>query len=357
MRWADWLDERLGTRGFSALVRRELDRPVPAHVNAFHTLGAVAFALFGLLAVTGVLLALNYTPSMEGAYPSVRRISHELSFGWLIRSIHHWSANILVVVLLAHLAVAFGARAYRRPRELTWVSGGLLLFLTLAFCLTGYLLPMEQLSYWATTVVTDVLRDLPIVDDGLARLIRGGDEISDVTLSRFYVIHIWLLPLAVAALAGVHLLLVKRLGITPRPGDPRPPTTFGKAAHKDVWAVTIAVAIVVTLAVLWPRVVEAPFDRFKTDRGTRPEWYFLPAYQMLKYLPKLAGLVVLHLGALLLLAVPWIDRTEMRRRAFIAAAVSAALGTLLLGVLGYVSDRTFEIFGTEVPFDDWGLPR
>lgn len=354
MGWGDWLNERLG---FREACRRELDRPVPSHVNAFHTLGATALALIALLAVTGVLLALNYTPTMDGAHASVRRITHELAFGWVLRSIHHWSANLLVVTLLAHMLVAFGYRAYAKPRELTWISGGLLLFLTLAFCLTGYLLPMEQLSYWATTVVTDVWRDLPLFDDGLARLIRGGDEITDVTLSRFFVAHILILPAAVAALAGMHLLLVKRLGIAPKPADPNPPTTFGKILHKDILAVTVMVAVVLTLAVAWPRVVEAPFDRFKTEKGTRPEWYFLPAYQLLKYFPKLLGLALLHVGGLLLLVVPWIDRGDRRRRAFSIAAAIAAGVVLVLGILGYVSDRTLSIFGSEMRFDDWGLPQ
>jgi quinol-cytochrome oxidoreductase complex cytochrome b subunit len=367
MRLVDWLDERLGVRAVPGLVRAELDRPLPAHVNWFHTLGAVALALFGVQALTGVLLALNYTPSMEGAYASVRRITHEAPFGWLARSVHHWAANLLVIVLVLHLATAVWYGAYKKPRELTWASGAILFFLTLAFCLTGYLLPMEQISYWATTVVTDILKGLPLLGDGVARAVRGGDNITDATLSRFTVAHIWILPAMVGALVGAHLFLVHRLGITPktRVGEehvsPGPTSTFGRVLPKDLFAVTLAVAVVVSLAVVLPRVVDPPFDPVKTEPGTRPEWYFLPAYQLLKYLPSLWGLAVLHVGALLLILLPWLDRSPerdwRRRKGMLVFAATAFVCVLVVGLLGYVSGRTFVLFGATVTFDHLGWPR
>jgi quinol-cytochrome oxidoreductase complex cytochrome b subunit len=348
----NWLDERAGTRALGPLLRHELDRPVPGHVNWLHTLGAAALALFLLQGATGVLLSFNYTPSMEQAHESVRKITHQIPFGWLIRSVHHWTAQILVIVLVAHLMTAVGYAAYRKPRELTWISGVALLLLTLGLCLTGYLLPMEQLSYWATTVVTDLSGGLPLIGDGLADLARGGPSISDATLSRFTILHILVLPALVVAILGAHLYLVHRLGLATR-SEAKPPTTFGRVLHRDVAAAFLVIGAVAALAVLWPRAVDPPFDPLRTESGTRPEWYFLPVYQLLKYLPKLAGLATLFLATLALAAYPWID-PQGRRRWLAVAGLSAAF---VLGVLGYVSDRSFEVLSWTISFDSWGWPR
>ena len=210
-----WLNERLGlTEIYDAV----LDRKVPK-VNWWFTLGSASLVLGIIQGVTGIMLTIYYVPSPDHAYDSITYIMNEVQFGWLIRGIHHWGASLLVVVVFIHLLRVFFYGAYKYPREFTWVTGVVLFLVTLGMGFTGYLLPWNQRSYWATMVGTEIVGTAPGVGGFILRALRGGADLSAVTLARFFSMHIWIIP-AVAMLAvGIHLYMVIRLGISHIPQE------------------------------------------------------------------------------------------------------------------------------------------
>jgi menaquinol-cytochrome c reductase cytochrome b subunit len=209
-----WVDERTGASGF---LRGFLFRKVPKGTNWFYTLGSATMFAFLAQAVTGVFLAMYYEPSPEGAYDSVQRITNEVFLGELVRGMHRWGATVMVVLVFLHMARTFFFGAYKYPRELNWVIGVVLLVLTLAMALTGYLLPFDQRSFWATVVAVNINGTAPFVGPYLADFLRAGSEFGAETLTRFYAIHMLLIPALIAALIGVHLYLVTKLGTTAPP--------------------------------------------------------------------------------------------------------------------------------------------
>jgi len=211
----NWLDERLGLTGIYDTV---LDRKVPK-VNWWFTLGSASLILFLLQGVTGIFLSVYYTPSPDHAYDSIQVIMNDVAFGWLIRGIHHWGATLMVIVVIAHMLRTFYYAAYKYPRELTWITGVVLLLSTLGMGLTGYLLPMNQKSYWATTVATEIPGTIPYIGSFITRVLRGGADISAVTLGRFFAVHIWFLPALIVLVIGIHFYLVIRLGISYVPNE------------------------------------------------------------------------------------------------------------------------------------------
>ncbi|MFA9405132.1 MAG: cytochrome bc complex cytochrome b subunit [Anaerolineales bacterium] len=211
----NWLDERLGlTTAYDAI----LDRKVPK-VNWWFTLGSATLLLATTQAVTGIFLSVYYVPHPEQAYDSINFIMNDVSFGWLIRGIHHWGATLMVITVFLHMLRTFFYAAYKYPRELTWITGVLLFLVTLGFGFTGYLLPWNQRAYWATTVGTSIAETVPFIGPLINQILRGGTELSTLTLTRFFSAHIWMLPAALAALIGIHLYLVIRLGISHIPTE------------------------------------------------------------------------------------------------------------------------------------------
>jgi len=210
-----WLDERLGLR---TIYRTVFDRKVPK-VNWWYTLGSATLFLFFLQVVTGIFLTVYYVPSPDHAYASIQYITNEVAFGWLIRGIHHWGASLMVVFAFAHMLRTFFMAAYKFPREITWITGVFLLLATLGMGFSGYLLPWNQQAYWATTVGTEIAGTAPVVGDFIVRVLRGGPELSALTLARFFAAHIWFLPVVISLLIGVHLYLVIRIGISSVPEE------------------------------------------------------------------------------------------------------------------------------------------
>jgi quinol-cytochrome oxidoreductase complex cytochrome b subunit len=212
-----WIDDRLG---LSTIYNVTLDRKVPK-VNWFYTLGSASLFLFVMQAVTGIFLSIYYVPSPDSAYNSIQYIMNDVTFGWLIRGIHHWGATLMVLVVFLHMLRTFYFAAYKFPREITWLTGVILLLATLGMGFTGYLLPWNQRSYWATTVGTEIAGTVPVIGDFIMRVLRGGTTLSGVTLARFFAVHIWVLPAVIIALIGVHMYLIIRLGISapPKEGD------------------------------------------------------------------------------------------------------------------------------------------
>jgi quinol-cytochrome oxidoreductase complex cytochrome b subunit len=210
-----WLDERLGLKTVYSTV---LDRKVPK-VNWWFTLGSASLFLFLLQGITGIMLSVYYVPTPDHAYDSIQYIMNGVAFGWLIRGIHHWGASLMVVIVFIHMLRTYFFGAYKYPREFTWVTGVLLLFLTLGMGFTGYLLPWDQRAYWATTVGTSIAGTVPFIGNFINQVLRGGADLSAVTLARFFSVHIWWFPALIAGLIGVHLYMVIRLGISSIPKE------------------------------------------------------------------------------------------------------------------------------------------
>ncbi len=209
-----WLDERLS---LNDLYKATLDRPEPKG-NWWNTLGSASLFLFLLQGATGIFLSVYYTPSPDHAYDSIQYIMNGVAFGWLIRGIHHWGATAMVLVVFIHMLRVFITASYKYPRELTWLIGVGLLLCTLGMGFTGYLLPWDQKAYWATTVATYIAGSVPWVGTFIMKALRGGSELSSLTLSRFFAAHIWMLPAVLAGLIGVHLFLIIKHGEFEFPG-------------------------------------------------------------------------------------------------------------------------------------------
>jgi len=203
-----WLDERLDLQGMYDNV---LDRPEPKG-NWWNTLGSASLFLFLLQGATGIFLTVYYTPSPDHAYDSIQYIMNDVAFGWLVRGIHHWGSSLMVLVVFVHMVRVFVTASFKYPRELTWLVGiGLLLF-TVGMGFTGYLLPWHQQAYWATTVGTQIAGSVPFIGDFIMKALRGGPDLSALTLQRFFSAHIWMIPAALAAMIGVHLYLIIKHG-------------------------------------------------------------------------------------------------------------------------------------------------
>jgi quinol-cytochrome oxidoreductase complex cytochrome b subunit len=212
-RVGNWLDERTGWKGnWTAVFLRKIPK-----VNWAYTLGSATLFTMILQFVTGILLTLYYVPEPDQAYASVTYITNELAFGWLVRGLHHWGASAMVLLVIVHMLRVIFYGAYKYPREVTWITGVVLLLLTFAFGFTGYLLPWDQRAYWATVVGTQIGEVPPLIGGFIKDLMLGGPEISGITLSRFFGAHVWILPLVLLILVGVHLYLVIRNGISAPP--------------------------------------------------------------------------------------------------------------------------------------------
>src|SRR4026207_480740 len=211
-----WLDERLS---ISTLGHAAQKKEVPVHrYSIWYYFGGMTLFLFVVQVATGILLLLYYRPSAENAFESVQFIVTKVQFGWLIRSIHSWSANLMIATLFIHLFSVFFLRAYRRPREMTWVSGVVLLFIAICFGFSGYLLPWNKLAFFATKVGTEIAGVVPVVGRPMLRFLRGGDEVTGATLTRFFGFHVAVLPAIATVLIGIHVLLVQMHGMSVPPG-------------------------------------------------------------------------------------------------------------------------------------------
>lgn len=212
-RFSNWLEERIGWRPvWEAIFLRKMPK-----VNWFYTLGSATLFVAVNQAITGILLTLYYVPTPDHAYDSVQYITTQVTAGWLIRGLHHWGASVMVVLVVLHMLRVIFYGAYKYPREITWMTGVALLLVVIGFGFTGYLLPWDQKSYWATTVGTRIAGVVPFIGDWILRIMRGGDDLSAVTLARFFGAHVWVLPATLMLLVGIHLYLVIRNGISELP--------------------------------------------------------------------------------------------------------------------------------------------
>jgi ubiquinol-cytochrome c reductase cytochrome b subunit len=359
VRIGQWLEERtsLGAVGRAIFLRN-----VPLGVGVLYTLGFAAAFVFALQIFTGVVLMLYYAPTPDHAHDSVAYVTNEVPFGRIVRGLHHWGSSAMVVLVVAHLIVVFTLAAYKRPREVTWLLGVALLVLTLAFGFTGYLLPWDEKAYWATSVGTNMIGTVPFAGEFLLRVARGGVELGASTLTRFYALHVLVLPAVTAVLIAAHVALVIRHGVSvppslwhsewqaapPLPGPKGRPDPAAEAARyaafkqagrpfwpdvivEDLCIATVVFLVLLSLTVRAGVPLEAPADPTNTSYIPRPEWYFLFLFELLRYFPghlEWVGVVLLPLLALLVLVLlPFVDRGPERRlsRRPFAGAVAAVL--------------------------------
>lgn len=350
-----WLDERVGLKELDKLAKK---KQVPVHRHTvWYYFGGMTLFLFTIQVATGILLLLYYRPSAGEAYESVQFLMTEVQFGWLVRSLHAWSANLMVFTLFVHLFSALMLKAYRRPRELTWLSGAGLMALTLGFGFTGYLLPWNKLAFFATSVGTDVPGVLPIVGPFLRRLLRGGDDVTGATLTRFYGIHVAVLPAIVAALLGLHLFFVQKHGMSVPPdverqGGHRTMPFFPNFLLRDVVGWLCALGVLAALAAFYPAELGEKADPFQpAPIGIKPEWYFMFMFQTLKMLPshilgiegELIGILAFGAGGLLIALVPFLDRGTARgERSYLFTWIGVAiiLYMVALTYIGYTVSPT-----------------
>jgi cytochrome b6 len=333
------------------IARLAAEKQIPVHRHTvFYYLGGMALFLFLIQVSTGILLLLYYRPSAAEAFESVQYVMADVPFGWLIRSIHAWGANLFIGVVFAHAISVFFLKAYRAPREVTWMSGALLLFLALGFGFSGYLLPWNTVSYFATKVGTDVPAQIPWIGPLLSRILRGGADVTGATLSRFYGIHVAILPALTTLLLGIHLLLVQRHGMSAPPsaeGERSRPAMpfFPDFLLRDMVGWLGAVGLLAALSAFFPWELGVKADAFApAPAGIRPEWYFLWMFQGFKYLPariagvpgETIGVFVLGGLALAVTIVPLLDRDSSRgrpARGWNAAAILLLLAAAVLTLL------------------------
>jgi len=358
-----WIDERIDITG----VRRSLlDRKMPDGLTWWHTLGSATLTVFVVQVVTGIVLGMYYSPSPDHAYDSIRYLERTVVSGATLRGIHHWGASAMVVLVAAHMIRVFSMGAYKYPREINWLLGVVLLFIVLGFSFTGYLLPWDQKAYWATQVGTNIAGTTPIIGPAMVKMLRGGTQLGAATLARFFALHVLLLPMLLVIIVLLHLTLVIRQGIAPRtkvleaaapsrttdpayPGYYRSQYSRSKGSgvpfwpniiYKDVAVGVVVVAILVVLARTVGAGLEPPADPSDTSYVPRPEWYFLPFFQLLKLVPGTwesaiaVGLPTAMVVALLLL--PFFDRRSVRSlvhrpAAAISMSVVLAGSGLLIG--------------------------
>lgn len=344
---ADFLDDRTGYR---KLLSHALDEEIEGGARWAYVFGSALATIFICQVLTGLLLMATYTPAVNGAWSSVFYIQHQVAGGWFVRGLHHFGSQAMIIVLGMHMLQVALYGAYKKPREVTWWAGLLLLALVQGLALTGYLLPWDQKGYWATKVATNIAGTLPVIGGAIQTLIVGGTEYGQATLTRFYVLHVGVLPAALLAVLVAHVALFRRHGATPPAGaDLTKKSTFypDQLARDVAFAVLVVVSMALLTAAYHGAHLDAPAD-LTSDYDPRPEWYFLFLFQLLKYLPgslELVGTVVLPgLAGAFLFVLPFFDRGESRRvrdrLPWIAPVLLGAVGVVALTAQSLMQDAS-----------------
>ncbi|MFB3826580.1 MAG: cytochrome b N-terminal domain-containing protein [Bryobacteraceae bacterium] len=329
--------ERIGWKNY---LRPFVYKELPAGTGWLATLGSLCALLFGVMAVSGIVLAMYYNPSPDKAYQSIDYIMNGVPLGRLLRGIHHWGAGAMVLAVFFHLLANFFTDAFKPPRELTWITGACLLLITLGLGFTGYLLPWDMKAYWATVVSTNIPKDIPVIGEFVTRAVRGGETVSGLTLTRFYAIHMLLLPALLAAFTVFHIYLVRIHG-EPAKAE-RPYRFYPEHVTRSAWVFAVIFAAVVALALLRTPPREEIAGTLIDSYLPRPEWYYMWLFQLLTYFPgrwePVGSLVIPAVGIVLLFAVPWVART---RPVAMAAGVTGVMAIVYLSLMGFEGARPY----------------
>ncbi len=331
MKIKNWFDVRIGLN--TIFQTQVLDYRMPKNANILYTLGFLAVIAFVTQVLTGILLLLYYIPHPDYAFTSVQDIMTKVPYGWLFRQMHAVGSNLLIIVVMLHMVTVFLMGNYKRPREITWVGGVLLLIVTIVFGLSGHLLPWTQLSYWSTTIVTSMPTAFPVIGETISQILRGGDRVSVTTLSRFFALHIAILPPVFFLLMGIHLFFVNRTGISATPfgktdEEKRPLTEYKRKNHPDgypyyplffqkqMYMMMAYFAVMFFIITFLPTLyfsyeANTPADPFSTPPEIRPAWYLIAPYQLLKIIPnKFFGILLQLLLVFVFILWPFLDTQQ-----------------------------------------------
>ncbi len=344
-----WIDEQTQ---IVSMIKEFMEEPLAKGVGWPHVFGSAALFLFVIQVATGIFLMLYYSPSPDHAYETVQYINQKLLFGQLVRGLHHWGASGMLLMVGLHMLQTFFWGAYKKPRQIIWVLGVGLLLMTFVMGFTGYLLPWDQKAYWATVVGTNIVGTIPVIGEVFREFIRGGESVGALTLTRFFAVHVYIIPICLAGLAVFHVFQVRRKGITPpgrkageEAGVEYASLFFPHQALKDAVVALALLAGCLGLAWYFGAPIEPVANPADTAYVPRPEWYFLWLFQLLKYFPGqwefVGGVLLPTLAVIALLVFPYLDRNPERsplRRPF-ATAVSVAIfiGISILGVMAIVT--------------------
>lgn len=349
-RFYHWLDRRTGIH---SLLHEALDEPIPGGARWAYVFGSVLLFLFISQVITGIFLALYYVPSADHAHTTVAYIVKEVTGGSFLRSLHAYGSSAVVIVVLLHLTQTYMYGAYKGRRELLWISGCILFALMLVMAFTGYLLPWDQKAYFATTVGTNMATDIPFIGTWLKRFMRGGDEMGTLTISRFFVAHVFIVPAVLIAFIAAHVYLFRKAGAAGPPSEdpvhPRLPTQrfYPRQVMMDTMVALVMILLLGSLAHFAPIELGPKANPADTQYIPRPEWYYLPIFQWLKYWHgpyAIIGMIVIPtITAGLLIFVPFIDRRLERRpwRRPIAVGVFALIlgGFVGMGLMSVRDDQ------------------
>ena len=339
MRIRNWLDDRTGYRAAGASAFGE---PVRGGASVAYVFGSALALMFATQVVTGILLALFYSPSTKEAWGSIHYIQHDILLGWFVRGLHHYGSSAMIVLVVLHMFQTFLFRAYSKPREVNWWTGLLLFGVVLGFSVTGYLLPWDQKGFWATRVVTSIAGALPYVGTWVKTTLQGGNDLGNLTLTRFYGFHVFLLPALLGLFLVVHIAVFRRPGVTVRAGrdeaavEARTEPFWPRQVSYDVifFAVIASLLIGITVA-RHGASLEAPADP-TSGYAARPEWYFLWLFELLKIVPgSLEGVAIFGLVAVMavfLMLLPIVDRRATPRSRWPHFVVAGCLASTVLAL-------------------------
>jgi cytochrome b6 len=349
-----WIDDRVHLEGLTEFLGKKY---VPVHSHSiWYYFGGVSLFLFIIQVVTGILLLLYYKSGEELAFESIQFIMSKVQFGWLIRSIHSWTANLFILAAMIHMISVFFERAYRKPREMTWLTGMLMFFLALGFGFSGYLLPWNELAFFATKVGTDIAGVIPFIGKPMMVFLRGGEDVTGATLSRFFGFHVAVLPALFTIFLGIHLILVQVQGMSEPLEMEKVPSSekkrmpfFPNFVLRDLLFWLVVLNILAILAVFFPWELGKKADPFgSAPAGIKPEWYFLFMFQTLKYIPaqvliidgEVLGIGMFGIAGLLWVLVPFWDKKSSRgeRNRFINyVGLFVILYIILFTILGWIA--------------------
>lgn len=367
-----FLEARFDVETAEHFIDKQVHKRLPPHTGWLNVFGSLALLLFISQTITGILLLIYYRPTPEAAHNSIKYITAEVHFGWLYRQIHAWGASVMIVAVVLHMIRTYFMGAYKKPRELTWVTGVLIFLVTITFGFTGYLLPWNQIAFWATTVGTESAAKVPVIGEWLQYFLRGGVAVTGETLSRFFVVHVILLPWLLTGLIALHLFLMRLNNLATlepvdeeKPFDPKHGVPFVPVhVAKEAVVAVLLLAVLVTLSVVFPWEIGEPADPLSTPPHIKPEWYFLPSYQLLKYFKGQFG-AILGIGAcslpfLLLFLWPFLDRGKDRhprkRPLAVGVGLLGLVAAVFLGILGHLSETNATFFGRTYHFNLLGWP-
>lgn len=338
-----------------------LYKKLPSEVGWSATLGSLCALVFVVQAVTGMFLAMYYSPSPDLAYRSVQYIMEDVHLGWLLRGIHHWGAGAMVVLVACHMLNIFFAGSYRPPREMNWIIGAALFLLTLGMGFTGYLLPWDQKAYWATVVSANIARELPILGDFFTRIMLGGDHVSGLTLSRFYAAHMLILPALIINLIAVHIYLVRLHGMAAEDEPEKDSGSINRFFPEHLARASVAFVLVLAALAALSVFAGVPLeDVAGTDDPAylpRPEWYYMWLFQLLTYFPGrwevVGSIAIPFVGVAILFTIPWLSRPFSRKIA--DRPLAAAFGITGVVAVVYLTITAFagvQPYGKIIPIPD-----